>query len=333
MKISFNFKKKDKPTKILFISLIFLIGYVIVFVAALHPIKTEASANNEKKIEILLVYDGNYDNFIRSLKIDDSFEIDKTDRTSKLKDADDYDVVVLLDPELGEFDLEIINLTTFIREGGGLFLVCGPNLEDDPYLLEHLNILEQASDIDYNDEEQVLAPKDEDHEISKKIEWNSAPDLKDILILDDLNDSVDVIIKGYPISKNLEKDKYKTLILGERDLGRGKISIFTALMEDNYNKEYKLWPYFNYFLYSIIQDVQDEDFPEYQKWEYSPVPHLFEQILLSVYVAIVSIVAVLLFLAVRKKSKLNPIEIKPSSENGKEPEEIDLPPAEGEDPH
>ena len=324
MKKKFNFEKNNKPTTVLIISLILLIGYVIVFAVALHPIIPEASANNEEKVEILVVYDGDYDDFMRSLKIDDSFDIDKTERTSELKDADDYDVVVLLDPELDQSnDIEIINLTTFIKKGGGLFVVCGPNMEDEPYLLESLNILEQDNEIDYNDEEHVLAPKDEDHEISKKIEWNSAPDLKDIVILHDLNDSVDVIIKGYPISKNLEKDKYKTLILGEKDLGKGKISIFTALMEDNYNKEYKVWPYFNYFLYSIIQDVQDEDFPEYHEWEYSPVPHLFEQILLLGYVSIVSVVAILLFLAVRKKSKLNPIEVKPSPENRKDPEKME----------
>ena len=324
MKINFDFKKKDKPTKILLISLLLLVGYVVIFAIALHPNKAVAAPDKEKKIEILVVYNGDYDNFLRSLKIDDSFEIDKTDRTSKLKDADDYDVVVLLDPELDQLDnIEINNLTTFIKKGGGLFLVCGPNLEDEPYLLENLTILEKNPDIEYNDEEYVLTPKDEEHEISTKIEWNSAPDLKDILILHDLNDSVDVIIKGYPISKNLEKDKYKTLIFGEHNLGKGKIAIFTALMEDVYNKEFKLWPYFNYFLYGIIQDNQGEDIPEYHKWEYSPVPHLFEQILLSVYVAIVSIVAILLFLTVRRRSKLNPIEEKSPSENGKELEKME----------
>ena len=127
-----------------FISLILLIGYVFVFALALHPIIPEASANNEEKVEILVVYDGDYDDFMRSLKIDDSFDIDKTERTSELKDADDYDVVVLLDPELDQSnDIEIINLTTFIKKGGGLFVVCGPNMEDEPYLLESLNILEQ----------------------------------------------------------------------------------------------------------------------------------------------------------------------------------------------
>ncbi len=324
MKLEFIFHKKDRTPKILIISLILLIGYVMVFALALHPIKAAGSTDKDNNVEILVVYNGDYDNFIRSLKIDDSFEIDKTDRISELRDADDYDVVVLLDPDVDEFnDLEINNLTTFIKKGGGLFLLCGPNLEDESYLLEKLNILEKSADMGYNDEEYVLTPKDEDHEISKKIEWNSAPDLKDILILHDLNDSVDVIIKGYPISKNLEQEKYKTLIFGERDLGKGKISIFTGLMEDAYNKEFKLWPYFNYFIYSVIQDCQDEPIPEYHQWEYSPVPHLFEQILLSVYVSIVSIVAILLFLTVRRRSKLNPIDKKSTPDKKDEAEKME----------
>ena len=52
MKIKFIFKKNNKPTTILIISLILLIGYVIVFAVALHPIIPEASANNEEKVEI-----------------------------------------------------------------------------------------------------------------------------------------------------------------------------------------------------------------------------------------------------------------------------------------
>ncbi len=296
-------KKARKHSILLIVALFCVLSSAIVFFIALQPIRAE----KEKELNVLVVYDGSYKKFLESLAIDKSINVKSSEDTSELLHIDEStDIIVLLDVKLSSSEKN--NLSAFVNNGGGLFIVCGPHITKSPSILNNFSIIESGSALKTNFEPFVLTPEEKEHEISKAIVWNSAPDLKNITIIKALDDSMDNIIRGYPISKSLTKDDYHTMIYGEKDFGSGKISIFTGWMDDTYNSEYKLWPYFNYFLYAILLSNQNEDIPAYYEWEYSPVPHLFEQLLLLGYIIILTVLALLLFKAVKKRSADNPID-------------------------
>ncbi len=325
--MSNNSKKAHKHSILLIVALFCLLLSSFVFLIAMQPIRAE----KEKELNVLVVYDGSYGKFLESIEIDKSINVESSEDFSKLIHIDDsIDIVVLLDTKLSSSERN--NLSEFVSEGGGLFIVCGPHITDKPSILENFSIIDSGSDVDTNIEPFVLMPEEKDHEISKDIVWNSAPDLKNITIINELDDSIDNIIRAYPISKSLTKNKYKTLIYGEKDFGSGKISIFTGWMDNKYNSEYKLWPYFNYLLYAILLSNQEEKIPAYYEWEYSPVPHLFEQLLLLAYIGILTILAIFLFKAVKKKSLDHPIDEVPlvKEENNLEHKKIEplIPPIE-----
>ena len=69
----------------------------------------------------------------------------------------------------------------------------------------------------------------------------------------------------------------------------------------NANKEFQLWPYFNYLFFNAVQGAINRPIPTYDDWQYSPVPHLIEQIGLGLIVLICGIGGVLIFKRKQKK--------------------------------
>lgn len=295
---------RNKSSKTIVIPLIFLICSGFIFFLILQPTIGE----QQPKLNILIISDGTHDKFLESIHLDTSLEIDDSNDILDINHLDStIDVVVLIDIILDT--THTLKLKEYIENGGGLFVICGPNLQENPKLLIDLSIIDSSSDIRGNEESYILFPEDTEHAISKNVVWNSSPDVKNLTIIEDLDYSVNNIIRVFPISDNVEDENYDYLLFGEKSIGDGQISILTAWMDDSLNKEFMLWPYFNYFLYSILLSNQGDAIPKYYEWSYSPVPHIFEQSIILVYVIIVAVIAVFLYFTVKKSSNLHPIDI------------------------
>jgi O-antigen/teichoic acid export membrane protein len=124
-----------------------------------------------------------------------------------------------------------------------------------------------------------------------------------IISKDSLNSGVHRIIDVYPASKNLQINQYRNPILMEMKKGDGNVVLFTGWLEEDANIHFTLWPYFNYFLYTMGLETLGESFQSFPDWDFSPVPHEFERIILLILIICLAILAVSLFVVVRRKSR------------------------------
>ncbi|MEJ2278293.1 MAG: hypothetical protein P8Y70_11185 [Candidatus Lokiarchaeota archaeon] len=158
-----------------------------------------------------------------------------------------------------------------------------------------------------NSEIQLFIPNNYSNPISTYIDWNSAPDMKvdnmTLISKDSLGSHVHSIIDVYPASKNLQINQYKTPILMEVEKGNGNVILFAGWVEDKANLDFTLWPYFNYFLYTIAFETLGKPFQTYPNWDYSPVPHEFERLIILILIICLAILAVSLFVIVKRRSR------------------------------
>ncbi|MFW9921492.1 MAG: lipopolysaccharide biosynthesis protein, partial [Candidatus Thorarchaeota archaeon] len=93
-------------------------------------------------------------------------------------------------------------------------------------------------------------------------------------------------------------------------VGSGSILIYTPWLTLNstaetpqINYEIVLWPYFNYFLYSSCIYLSDQSPLTYAEWNYSPVPHFEQQLIIGGVVVVIGIITATSYRAMKKKSK------------------------------
>ncbi|NHJ24893.1 MAG: lipopolysaccharide biosynthesis protein [Candidatus Lokiarchaeota archaeon] len=294
-----------KISKILVISLIALIlsNFCIFFL--IRPGHSQPSVQRN----LLIVTKGSDSLFLQGYNIDkDNFNISTVLDTDSLITIGSWiDSVLIFDADLSLLSQNTI--LDFVENGGSAIIYMGQNLYQNATLLDTLDIIDigtYESSKDTNNESMLFVVRNVNHPISTNIDWNSAPDIKlnnmTIIPLASLNSTVERIIDLYPVSRNLQIDLYRTPAILEKEKGDGDIIVFTGWLEDGANLDFKVWPYYNYLLYALTFESLGLSFDTYPLWPYSPVPHLFDQIIIGIIVVILAILAVALFVVVKRKS-------------------------------
>ncbi|MFW9991853.1 MAG: lipopolysaccharide biosynthesis protein [Candidatus Odinarchaeota archaeon] len=134
----------------------------------------------------------------------------------------------------------------------------------------------------------------------KNIAWNTIPEVDNFTLVKDLTSSAVVL---------LESENGDPLIVQN-----GSSFIFTPWTGtgsgESYNFELVQSPYFNYVLFVIESMAAGQEvIPSYASWEWSPVPHSTEQLLIGLAVLMVVLVSVTGFYYSRKYSIRSPVVI------------------------
>ncbi|TFF86491.1 MAG: hypothetical protein EU551_01325 [Promethearchaeota archaeon] len=295
---------KKNPSKIILICLLALILSNIIFFLLVIP---TPSQSNDKK-DIMIISKGNDRSFLRSLGVDtENFNISIKENSEPLKINPDIDVIIVFDSLLNTTEQSIIE--NFVDNGGSLLILMGQNLYDNATLLATLQILNNTEYDNYktkNSENMLFIVGDTAHPISINIDWNSAPEMSPynmtIIPESSLNTSIQSIIDVYPVSKNLQIELYRQPILMEHEKGNGNIILFTGWLDEDSNVGFRVWPYFNYLLYTMVFESSGESFQKYNVWPFSPVPHFADQLTIGIIVVILGVLAFLLFFIIKKKS-------------------------------
>ncbi|MFW9900212.1 MAG: oligosaccharide flippase family protein [Candidatus Thorarchaeota archaeon] len=318
-------------SKILIISFLALVASNILVFFLIKP--SFGQSNNTKNI--LLVSKGNDDLFVQSLGIDyDNFNISQVSDSEPLLSIGSWiDIVILFDTQLNSLEHQIVS--NFTKDGGGLIVFMGQNLHNNATLLEELQLIDNTqyeSGKSLNQEIMLSIVNNASHPICRNIDWNSAPEMKidnmTIIPVVSINPSVERIVDVYPASKNLQISLYRQPFILKRVLGNGRILLYTGWLEEGANLDFKVWPYFNYLLYGLSFESLNKSFQSYPNWPYSPVPHLFEQTIIGIIIIILAILAIALFIVVKRKSKgamdqqtIEALKIKAEEEERKKLEE------------
>jgi O-antigen/teichoic acid export membrane protein len=298
-------KSTKKVSKILIISLLVLIASNI-FVFFL--IKPSFGQTNDAK-NILLISKGNDRDFVKSLGIDrDNFNISTVSDSEPLVSIGSWiDTVILFDIQFNSSEQQIIS--SFIDTGGSAIVFMGQNLHDNATLLEELGIIDNTifeAGKSKNQEIMLSIVFNATYSISKNIDWNSSPEMKvnnmTIIPIASLHPSVKRIVDVYPASRNLQINLYRQPLMVERTKGSGKVVLFSGWLETDANLDFKVWPYFNYLLYGLVFESLNSSFQTYPVWPYSPVPHLLDQIIIGVIIVILIVLAISLFIVVKRRS-------------------------------
>ncbi|MFX1327165.1 MAG: oligosaccharide flippase family protein [Promethearchaeota archaeon] len=296
----------QKISKILIISLLALVASNVFVFFLIKP--TFGQSFNQKNI--LFISKGKDDLIIQSIEIDsDNFNISYISDNEPLESIGSWiDVVFLFDVQFSSSEQQIVS--NFIDMGGATIVFMGQNLHNNATLLDELGIIDNTlfeAGKTKNQEIMLSIVKNSTYLISKNIDWNSAPEMKvnnmTIIPISSLDSSVKRIVDVYPASKNLQINLYRQPFIVERTKGSGKIILFSGWLETTANLDFKVWPYFNYLLYGLIFESLDSSFETYPSWSYSPVPHFLDQIIIGIIIFILAILAIALFVIVKRRSK------------------------------
>ena len=248
------------------------------------------------KLSVLLVNDTRSNSIFTVANLDEAIHVSYSDYCPE--DLN-YGVIILNDIRI---TINMSNkLIEFVKNGGGLIIILG-NKTTYSSGLDLLNITTRDKFI-RNEIDGVTEVVDSENIIAKNIAWNSIPEAKNYTVIpkDLLEKDVNVILKETSTGDPL---------LMEKRIGKGMILVYTPWLSDEYNREIRLWPYFNYFIFSSILYVSghEEDIPRYNEWPYSPVPHPRDSFTIGIYVFVLSILISLAFIYMRHYSEKHPFK-------------------------
>jgi len=289
-------KKISKITIICFIALI--IGG---FSLALIP--NHASGQSTDKQNILVISKGSDTLFRQSLGVDtQNFNISVISESDPLT-LSGIDAIIIFDAILTPSKMGVIE--SFVDNGGAVLILMGQKLHNNATLLENLTLVTGVT-FQQNKESMLFVVKNYSYALTTYMDWNSAPDMKmknmSIINPSDLNTQVKRIVDVYPVSKNLEIATYSKPLIMEMAKGSGEIILFTGWLETNANLDFKVWPYFNYLLYTMLFESLGLPYQTYAVWPFSPVPHLLEQVILLIVIICLATLAITGFVVVKKRS-------------------------------
>jgi O-antigen/teichoic acid export membrane protein len=258
--------------------------------------------NADVSLEILVVGTDIDDAFMKRLELDPQFVL--TIDTEVGTDVSGYDSVLIFD--YAPNPSETILLDSFT---GGIAIFIFENLSADATLLSTLGLASGTSGV-VSDNTALPVPKESNatHPIKDSIPWNSVPTITNYTT---------VPLAGTILveTSSTDTDAGLALISTNDD---DRLIAFNMIPRFDKNPELIEWPYFNYMLYLTIMSINDEAVETYANWDYSPVPHTLETILLGVSVVLTVIVTLGGYVFSRRYSKNSKIEHKDLTEISKE---------------
>ena len=278
----------------------FILLCLIFSLVLLSSLSFQSSAQNT--INVLVVGSEIEDALNVRIALDPLFQI--TNQETIGSDLTEVECLVLLDYAPTWDEISLVDSYT-----GGMVIFVGENLVSNASLLVQLGLSSSLTGILFEDYALPIPTEaSEDHLFTNSIQWNSVPTVANYSNLDLTGEilfetSLDSDNPGLP------------LIVGSTD---NKQLVYNFYPKTAFNKEMIEWPYFNYLLYLTMTSISDTPNVSYGKWEYSPVPHTLETVILGVSVIFTIIATGIAFFYARKYSRNNPIEKKDLEEMSKE---------------
>lgn len=223
-----------------------------------------------------------------------------------------YDVIVVVDPardallDPGNATALATVLRGFVERGGGLVLVGGPRVAGSPVLLELLGFLRpgQLSGVANNTEDAITGTNASVNPFTT-IDWNSCPAIARYTVLPHdpaaLGPGCRVSILKRPRDDSETLDPHPLVL--DRGVGSGRMFLVAPWLASAELQALHLWPYFNYFVYSLLARAGGDTPAGFADWQYSPVPHAIEQVLWIFMIGGLVLFTVLVVHRQRKRSR------------------------------
>ena len=132
--------------------------------------------------------------------------------------------------------------------------------------------------------------------LSTTIIWNSSPQIRERLAILDLPANTVVYVHSF---------EDNSPILFEVPVGAGSLTILISYLEDN-NAQFQNWAYFNYLIYSLTAHPAGLPIQAFGDYAASPVPHSLDRIILCTVLGSVFLLAIVVFMLVRRYSLKHP---------------------------
>ncbi|MFX0100130.1 MAG: polysaccharide biosynthesis C-terminal domain-containing protein [Candidatus Hodarchaeota archaeon] len=289
----------------------FLAGFLICILAMFGAqilfsflmVRTSAQGTPADPTDVLYIApssDLDDSNVLKALDLDPSFNTTTTFTNDYTNfDCVIYDTSNVLNPADSDA------LKTWVENEGVLILISSLDLTQDPEFLVNLSIINSPSASDAQADAIGDVPSTgQGNAFMNTIQWNSMPEMRNYTDIEtsNLNVTSIVLLEKYLQVSELGANKDPLII--EKKLGTGTILYFSAYLGGNVgqNQHVKLWPYFNYMIYSSINYLVGNEILAYGNWAYSPVPHFTDQVIMAIYVIIMLVIAVAAFMVVKKRS-------------------------------
>ncbi len=288
------------PVLVLFVLILLLPAVVIGFVFFTNP----ASSPNQVSaaVEVSVIGYEKSPAYMQAIELDGaSINVEKIGSISNAV-VSDTDIIVLIDTVLDSD--EVTRLTSFINNGGALFLLLGPDIQQNTSLLTELHITTSSiTSISGNNSNVVTRIMESSHPLLN-FDWSSAPPAEKLTILPELTSASTTLL-----ANDTGFGTGGAPLLVETLFGDGKILTYTPwlIVDDSretpqLNYEIVLWPYFNYFTYSSSLYLGEVTPLSYASWAYSPVPHFEQQVIIGLLVFSIGIVTAGSYRWMKKKT-------------------------------
>ncbi|MCG3217342.1 MAG: hypothetical protein KAS63_11475, partial [Candidatus Heimdallarchaeota archaeon] len=266
------------------------------------------SISAQTSLNVLVVGEDIDDYLMDRILLDPSFLI--TSRSTVGSDISGFDCIVILDyiPTTAE-------INQLVLFPGGIAIFVYSNLASNATLLETLGLASVSSGILYqNNSLPVPTESSLEHPIIENIQWNTVPTVTNY---------TNIQLTGTILLETSSDSPHPDLALVSTN-NNDKHIVFNFFPDRVFNNELIDWPFFNYLFYLTIMSIDGQTVQTYAKWDYSPVPHTMETVVLGVSVLITVIITVVGYVYSRKYAKKNPIkeeDLQKMSKEVKESEE------------
>ncbi len=184
-----------------------------------------------------------------------------------------------------------------VRQGAGLVVIMGPDM-DMPALAQLLpgsdaaTVSTEPATIQAVGGERTLAPDMPAGApaLLRQINWRSAPQIR--------KRAVAIPAGLQPLVQTFDG---QDIVVGYRAMGEGHVIWLAPWLDENDNRAFREWPYFNYFVYAITAGAGGQQPVAFADFDAAPVPRQGErQLLLLIVVAAFGTTAALFLWAKRQ---------------------------------
>ena len=136
------------------------------------------------------------------------------------------------------------------------------------------------------------------HPLLNNIQWNSVPTITNYTSIQ-LDGTILAATSSYSSDPDLA-------LISTADNHR--LIAFNFFPDIVFNTELVEWPFFNYLLYSTMMSISGQEVLKYARWDFSPVPHSTETIVIGVSVILTVVITIFGFRYAKKYARNNPVK-------------------------
>ena len=275
----------------------YLIIFSFILAVVLFNNVPQTFANSPKSV--LFMTNSNDQRLKERFSLDPKYLIEIRDTLPSNLDL--FDVIILID--------FVFNSSILSSYEGGLIIFTGSVLTNNATCLVELGLTSTSIGAVINNPALPVVKRGApSHPLLKKIEWNSIPvithfsnlPLLGTILVETSSDSIN---PNLPLISSNNNDKHLMINIWPNE---------------TLNSEFVQWPYFNYFLFLLMQITTNQSPMSYADWPYSPVPHLPESLFLGISVLVISIITVGGYQYAKNYARKNPISEKDIQELSKQ---------------